>query len=125
MDKQYKILFSELAKTTSILAEQVMDYDHEQGDEKGEKTATVMRDDFMALHDKIEAEQTLEKNDYAKLLVGSYIVANNLRDKIRTLKESVVSYDEVLIPRLKEIVDSETDDVTELAEKIFILDNNK
>ena len=49
MDKKYVTLFKDLAQATAASAESVMDYDRSQNDEKGLKTATIMRDDYQKL----------------------------------------------------------------------------
>ena len=130
MDKKYITLFKELSKSTAVLAEQVMDYDHEKKDEKGFETAKTMRDDFEALHDKLSAEDfdgILAKNDYAKLLVASLIISNNLRDKMNTLKKAIMGYENDLIPKLQNIVKDEVTDeeAQKIAEEIFVIDNNE
>ena len=89
MDKSYINVFKELARAAEVAAEQVKEYDHNNGDTKGEETATIMRDDYAKLFDKISAEETLTKNDYAKLLTAAYIVSNNLRDRISNLKKAI------------------------------------
>ena len=45
MDKKYLQLLTEIVKTTAILSEKVMDYDHKKNDQKGMETAQLMRDD--------------------------------------------------------------------------------
>ena len=130
MDKKYIELFKELSRSTAVLAEQVMDYDHEKEDEKGFETAKTMRDDFEALHDKLSAEDfdgILAKNDYAKLLVASLIISNNLRDKMNTIKKAIMGYENDLIPKLQNIVKDEVTDeeAQKIAEEIFVIDNNK
>ena len=108
MDKSYHNLFIELCHATEIAAEQVMEYDHNQGDSKGEEVAQLMRDDYIALGDKLKEEQELEKADYTKLLAGAYIVSNNLNDKIINMQKAVRGYDTDLIPKLKDVIDNST-----------------
>lgn len=113
MDKRYIELFKELSKATAIAAEQVMDYDKSKEDEKGLETATIMRDDFQELSDRIEeAKDKYVPNqaDLAKLLVGAMILSNNLKDKIAALRKAVSGYEQDLIPKLKEIVETATTD---------------
>ena len=130
MDKKYIELFRELAKATAIAAESVMDYDKEKGDDKGFETARIMRDDYEALHDKIAAETfdgILTKMDYTRLLVGTLIISNNLRDKVSALNKAIVGYEKDLAPKLQAIIDkAENDEMAQkLAEENFILDDNK
>ena len=113
MDKRYIELFKELSKATAIAAEQVMDYDKSKEDEKGLETATIMRDDFQELSDRIEEakdEYVPNQADLAKLLVGAMILSNNLKDKIAALRKAVSGYEQDLIPKLKEIVETATTD---------------
>ena len=76
MDKKYVTLFKDLAQATAASAEQVMDYDRSQNDEKGLKTATIMRDDYQKLADKINDvgdAYVPNKDEVAKLLVSAMI----------------------------------------------------
>ena len=126
MDKRYVELFKELSKATAIAAEQVMDYDKSKNDEKGLETATIMRDDFQDLSDRIVAagdEYIPNQGDIAKLLVGAMILSNNLKDKIAALRKAVAGYEQDLIPKLKEITENaKTDEeAQEMANEKFII----
>ena len=46
MDKRYVILFKDLAQATAATAEQVMEYESQQNNEKGMTDATTMRNNF-------------------------------------------------------------------------------
>lgn len=129
MDKKYIELFKTLAQTTAASAETVMDYNREKGDEEGLKTATFMRDDYQALAESLDnlgEDYQINKNDVAKLLVGAMIMVNQLQDRIRNLKTAMTGYQTELIPKLQKIVDEAKDDVeaSEMANKIFIIENN-
>lgn len=120
MDKRYVELFKELAKATAVSAEQVMDYDRAKNDEEGLKTAQTMRDDYNALHDKINDGSELEKTDFAKLLVGAMIVVNQIQDRLATLQKAMSGYQTDLIPKLNKIIEAETEDeVKKLATEEF------
>ena len=109
MDKKYIELFKEIARVTAISAEQVMDYDKKQGDEKGYETAEIMRNDFNELQDKLEANDfngILTKAEYAKLLIGALIIANTLRDKVTALNKAIHGYEKDLAPKLQKIKNS-------------------
>lgn len=123
MDKKYITLFKDLAQATAVLAEQVMEYDRGKGEEDGLKTATIMRDDYQDLADKINAnEYNMTKSDAAKFLVAAMIQANQLQDKMNNLKKAMVGYQTDLIPKLQELVDAEDDEtVIRLANEKFII----
>ena len=126
MDKKYITLFKDLAQATAASAETVMDYDREQKDEKGLETATIMRDDFQGLADKIAAEgYVLSKSDAAKLLVGAMIQVNQTQTRINNLKLAMTGYQTDLIPKLQAIVDAENDEAaSKLAEEKFLIKND-
>lgn len=120
MDKKYVELFKELAKATAVSAEQVMDYDRAKNDEAGLKTAQTMRDDYNALHDKINDGSELDKADFAKLLVGAMIIVNQIQDRLATLQKAMSGYQTDLIPKLNKIIEAETEDeVKKLATEEF------
>jgi len=128
MEAKYVELFKELTRATAVAAEQVMEYDNQQNDKDGFEKARMMRDDFENLHSKLSDnfDGTLTKAEYAKLLVGAYVITNNLKDKITVLKRSIKAYEEELIPRLNEIVDTENEeDVQKVADKVLALEDNK
>ena len=130
MHNKYIQLFKELAKATAVSAEQVMDYDKQKNDEKGLAAAETLRNDFNALYDKIAAKDfngTLEKADFARLLVGTLIIANQLNDRIAALKKALSGYQTDIIPKLQEIVDNAKDDeeAMKIAEEKFIIESNE
>lgn len=127
MDKKYITLFKELAQAVAASAEQVMDYDKQKEDDEGFKTATILRDDFQALVDKINDEYVVNRTDAIKFLVGAMIMVNQLTDRIANLRQAVAGYQTDLIPKLQNIIDNTTDDIaaSEMANTLFITDNNK
>ena len=127
MDKKYIELFRELARATAVSAEQVMDYDKAQNDEKGFDTAKIMRDDFEALYDRLDENYRMTKADGAKLMVGIMIQLNQMQDRITALRKAVTGYQTDLIPKLQEIVDNAQDDeeAAKIAEEKFIIENNE
>ena len=46
MDEHYKQLMIEMCRSATVAAEQVMEYDRNHNDEKGEKVAETMRTDY-------------------------------------------------------------------------------
>lgn len=110
MDKKYVELFKELAKATAVSAEQVMDYDRAKNDEEGLKAAQTMRDDYNALHDKINDGTELGKTDFAMLLVGAMVTANQIQDRVTALQKAIAGYQTDLIPKLNKVIEAETED---------------
>ena len=131
MDKKYITLFREIARNTEIMAERVMAYDREKKDDKGEKTAQTMRDDFARLHDKLAAANlnpnTITRAEWAKILVGAMIVSNNLKDQIKQLERANTGYKIDLIPKLDRIMkETKTDEeAISLANKLFEISEDK
>lgn len=125
MDKKYLTLFKDLAQATAASAEQVMDYDREKDDAKGLATATVMRDDYQDLTDRLSSDDyIISKSDAAKLLVGAMIQMNQLQDRIANLKKAMTGYQTDVMPKLQALVDAAEDvDVAKLADEKFIIEN--
>lgn len=125
MDKSYLKLFTELAHATEVLAEQVMELDKVQNDTKGEETAKIMRDDYAKLHDYLRGDafdpSTLEKKDFAKLLVGAIIVAQQLENKIEAERKALNGYKVDVIPKLERVVNetNSLEEIQKLAEELF------
>ena len=127
MDKSYQNLFKEMCQSAAVLAEQVMDYDNKQGDTKGYAVAQTMRDDYQNLADALSTNKELSYNDYMKLLAASYMIMNNIQDRITAQKKTVEGYKLDLIPKLSRIM-NETKDQPEkmqtLAEELFKVSEN-
>lgn len=128
MDKKYIELFKELARATAIASEQVMDYDMEKKDDKGFETAKMMRDDFEALHEKISAETfngELTKAEYAKMLVGCYVIVGNLQDRIVALQKAIAGYQTDIVPKLSKIIEADTEEAAQtLAKELLVISEN-
>lgn len=128
MDKKYITLFKEIARTTSVLAEQVMEYNKKNNDESGDAAAELMRDDFSKLYDRMVDENFAAKDltidDYRKLLVATLIVTNNINNKIIEQQKAIQNYNLTIIPRLQRIVDEckTQEEVNKLSSELFILD---
>lgn len=131
MHQKYIELFKEITHATEVLAEQVMNFDHEKNDEKGEATAKSMRDDYIKLYDRLRADDfdpvTLTKSDYAKILVGVFIVVNNLETRIANEQKAVKNYKETVVTRLERIINECDNDeaAQKLAEELFTIDEVK
>ena len=120
MDAKYTELFTLLTQAIEVLAEQVMEEHQKNGEEKGYDTAKIMRDDYAALRDKLSNNETLVKADYARLLVGCLIFANQLINKIERDKKALQDYKINIIPKLDQINNATTEEeVAKLAEELF------
>lgn len=125
MDKEYRNLFIELASAAAVAAERVMELDKKNNDEQGLKTATLMRDDYNALLDKIKNDNftdiSLSRNEYAKLLTAALIVTNNLKDQIITMQKVIKGYETVVAPKLQRIINetATNDEALTLANELF------
>ena len=126
MDKKYIELFAALAQANADSAEQVMDYDREQGNEAGLKTATTMRDDFQDLACRLDDKYEMSKADALKLLLGAMVQVNQLQLRIDALKKAMTGYQTDVIPALQEITEkAETDEeAKKMANEKFIIKNN-
>ena len=104
-----------------------MKYDKSKNDDKGLQAATIMRDNFKNLAAKINDDFVPTKSDIAQLLVGAMIQANQLQDKMKSLKTALTGYQTDLIPKLQEVLDKSENDVMagQLAEEKFIIENNE
>ena len=118
MDKTYLTLFTELAHTTEILAEQVMENDGSK--EQAVNAAKTMRSDYAQLYDRLRdknfQESSLKREDYAKLLVGAIITAQQIENRIKTEQAALSGYKIDVIPKLERIVNESED--TESAQKL-------
>lgn len=114
MDTKYIKLFSQLAHTIEVLSEQVMDLNQKKQDKKGVETAQTMRDDYQKLYDKMRAEnfnpESLDKKDYAKLLVGAIIVVQQVENKIAAEQKALQGYKIDVVPKLERLVYEIQDD---------------
>lgn len=126
MDKKYRELFSLITQTTANIAEQVMDLHKANQEEKEYQTAEIMRNDYLDLHDKLAEEKDLTKADYARILVGTIIVATQLDNKIKNEQTALQGYRIDVIPKLDQINHAEDEEkALELAEKLFQIKEEK
>ena len=82
MNQKYRELFYLIARSSANIGEQVMNMHLDQHEETQAQTAEKMRDDFMELADKFDAKtfdsEKITKSDYARLLVGTIIIVNQV-----------------------------------------------
>ena len=119
MNSKYLELFTLIAQQVANLAEQVMNDHQDKGETKEQETAQTMRDDYLDLHDKLISNQELNKADYARILVGAIIIANQLTARIQNEQKALDGYKLDIIPKLDQINNAEYDDVPALAAKLF------
>lgn len=119
MDSRYLELFTLIAQQVANLAEQVMNNHQDKGETKEQEVAQTMRDDYLNLHDKLTTNQELNKADYARILVGAIIVANQLDIRIKNEQKALDGYKLDIIPKLDQINNTDYDDVPALATKLF------
>jgi hypothetical protein len=129
MDNKYVELFKQLARSTAVSAEQVMEYDREKGDDKGLAAAETMRNDYEKLTETIEVaddEYVPNKAEVAKLLVATMVQMSQVRDRMIALNKALKGYQEDLVPKLQEILDNANDDeeAREMANEKFIIKND-
>ena len=130
MDKKYITLFQELAQAMAADAETVMDYNHQQNDDKGAETATIMRNDYQNLTDIIKNagdDYAPNKSEVAKLLVGAMVKVNQIQDRINNYKKAIAGYQTDVIPKLQSILDNaqNDDEAKQMANEKFVIDLTK
>ena len=127
MDTKYLQLFREISHAVELMAEKVMELNHAKNDAKGEQTAKTMRDDYIKLYDKLRADDFnpnfITRAEYARLLVGTLIVVNNLQERIKNEQNAVNGYKTDIIPKLQRIIDEtkEDNEAVELANTLFTI----
>ena len=125
MDASYIKLLREIAHNCEMLSERVMDLDRKNNDAHGLEVATQMRNDYAHLYDRMRADNfdyhTLTRNDFLKLLAGTYITVNNFDDQIKTLQRANQGYRLNVVPKLQRIMEETQDDESalNLADEIF------
>ena len=127
MESKYVKLFTQIAQSIEVIAEQAMEANRASNDQNGEETAEKMREMYAELHDRMSAEnfdpKTLSKADYARILVGAVIAVQGIENRIKTEQRAVEGYKIDTIPKLNRIMDEAKDDETAraLAEELFTI----
>lgn len=123
MDAKYVKLFTEIARTISILSENVMDYNKEHNDEHGYEASETMRNEYTNLWHKLEDNPniTLTRAEYAKIYIGSLIIVEQIESKIEKDKIALAGYKSDMVPKLEQIMNQTKNDseAEKLSEKIF------
>ena len=118
----YLDLFKTIANSAEQISERVYDADLKIADNSSARAASVMREDYRNLGDKLAYSglDNLDRKDYAKLLVGVYIIVNQLESKIQAEQKVIDMYKADLIPKLDQIINEKNDNTLyELAQKFF------
>ena len=133
MNKAYIHLFKEMARTNEVLAEKVLESDIKDKDPKAIEAATSIRKEYSDLYDKISniekenSEELFTKADFARLLVGAYMILEQLNSKKNAIEKSIQGYNIDIIPKLDRILnEANTDEeCLALANEIFeIIEDN-
>lgn len=125
MNQQYLELFKGVTHAAELLAEQVSQYNLEQGTKKQADLALTMRDDYRSLKEKFEDEnfngESLTRADYAKLLVCAWVVSQNLEERIKQIEKALQGYKIDLLPKLNRILEEteNTFQANKLAKELF------
>lgn len=119
MDKRYIELFTLISQSVANLAEQVMNDHQDKGETKEQKTAQIMREDYINLRDKLVAKEELNKADFARLLVGAIIITNQLDARIKNEQKSLDGYKLDIIPKLDRINNASAEEISSLAAELF------
>lgn len=111
MDKDYITLFSYLCMATESLAEDTTDA---LKDDKKKEAAKEMRQRYADLRDKLESKDfdpsTLERKDYAYLMVAAVLMERKLRARVEALTRTCTNYTTQIIPKLERMVKEGKDD---------------
>lgn len=131
MDNRYIKLFTQIAQSIEIIAEQAMEANHANNDKKGEETAEKMREMYSELHDRMSAKdfnpKTLSKADFARILVGATIAVQGIENRIEMEKKALEGYKIDTIPKLNRIINEAKDDdsARALAKELFTIKNQE
>lgn len=108
MEEKYLKLFKEIVRAVEIISEQAMEYEKNNSNEKGIQTAGIMRTDYSKLYDKMDSRNfeltDLKKSDLSKILIATFIVSNNLEERIKKENQALHSYKINIIPKLDRII---------------------
>lgn len=123
MDAKYVKLFTEIARTISVLSESVMDYNKGQNDDKAYEASETMRNEYTNLWHKLEdnPDAKLSRAEYAKTYIGALIIVEQIESRIKKDKIALDGYKADLIPKLEQVVNQTKSDIdaAKLGEKIF------
>ena len=123
--EKYKTLFTEIAKSITVLSENVMEYERKNNTGK-ELSSEKIRNEFQKLWDKLSNEtievSDLTKEDYYYLIIGATIISEQIKNDIEKKKAALNAYSNNLLPALKKIIEDgpeEQDELKKYIEKTF------
>lgn len=102
ISNEYKNLFLAICENLEVAAETAMETHKKNNDLTMFKTSKEMRDKYARLNDKISVQgiEALDKQNYLDLLVGSFTVINQFKDKINKMNAVIEQYEKDLIPKI-------------------------
>ena len=119
--EKYKTLFTEIAKSITVLSENVMEYERKNNTGK-ELSSEKIRNEFQKLWDKLSNEtievSDLTKEDYYYLIIGATIISEQIKNDIEKKKAALNAYSNNLLPTLKKIIEDGPEDQDELKKYI-------
>lgn len=119
MNEKYKYLLGLIAQNMENVAERAMEDDKAKNDMQAYKTAKEKRSKYARLHDLLTSKTVNYvpvKNDIIDLYIGSNIVLQQLKARIKKEQAAVLGYETDLIPKLKQAMENEDE-----IEKIFTI----
>lgn len=119
MNEKYKYLLSLIAQNMENVAERAMEDDKAKNDMQAYKIAKEMRSKYARLRDLLTSKTVNYipvKNDIIDLYIGSNIVLQQLKARIKKEQAAVLGYETDLIPKLKQAMENEDE-----IEKIFTI----
>ena len=108
MNNENLKLFQQIAHSSEVIAEQVMEVNKQNKDDKAYLTAMNMRDTFSTLYDKLRNDNfndsDLDLKDIAMLHVGAVVLTEQLEKQANEIEKSLHDYKTVVLPKFKEIM---------------------
>lgn len=100
ISKKYKELFQLVARNAAMNSERAAELTKEADKEANLEPTYKMRDEFVALEEKLNGNESLTMKDYANLWIGASITRGILMNNINKWTAVVKEYDENLLPKL-------------------------
>lgn len=124
ISKKYNELFQLVAQNAAMNAERAAELTKEADPNANLEPTYTMRDKFVALKDKLEANEELAMEDYANLWIGASVTRGLLMNNINKWTAVVKEYDENLLPKLYAIaLEKDADKRQQMMEESFASEN--